>query len=110
MSSTVTVRSVAGMTLMGRSDERPRRRDGVLLEVVGEDVLALEPASVTVHQLNRTAAEILELCSGNLTLEQIVSHLSERYGVPDASVVHRDVVTAVGRLAEVGLVETGAAT
>lgn len=51
--------------------------------------------------LNRTAAEVLELCTGERTVAEIVAALQEKYpGAP----VAEDVQELLGRIAERGLI------
>ena len=80
---------------------RPRLADGTRLQYddVREEHLLLIPEGAV--QLNPTAAEVLELCDGERSLDDIASALSERY---DGADVHDDVRELVDALAEKGLV------
>jgi pyrroloquinoline quinone biosynthesis protein D len=70
-------------------------------EVRGIDVLLL-PESVI--ELNAQGAEVLRLCDGTRTLEEIVQEVSERYaGGGGGPEVDRDVRAFVGRLEEKGV-------
>jgi len=80
---------------------RPRLVTGARLrydEVRAEHQM-LVPEGVV--RLNATAAEVLELCDGERSLDEIVSALSERYGGGD---LRGDVVGLVEGLAQRGLV------
>lgn len=79
----------------------PRLATGARLRYddVREEHLLLVPEGA-VH-LNATAAQVLELCDGNRTLEEISGALSERYGGAD---VHDDVRELVDAMTERGLV------
>jgi pyrroloquinoline quinone biosynthesis protein D len=80
---------------------RPRLATGARLQyddVRSEHVLLIPEVVV---RLNPTAAEVLELCDGERSLDDICSALSARY---DGADVHDDVRELVDALAERGLV------
>ena len=66
---------------------------------VREEHLLLIPEGAV--RLNPTAAEVLELCDGERSLDDIVGALSERYQGAD---VRADVVELVDAMAQKGLV------
>jgi pyrroloquinoline quinone biosynthesis protein D len=70
---------------------------------VREEHVLLIPEGVV--RLNPTAAEVLELCDGERSLDEIVDALSARYEGAD---VRDDVVELVGAMAQRGLVIDGA--
>jgi pyrroloquinoline quinone biosynthesis protein D len=80
---------------------RPRLVTGARLryDEVREEHLLLIPEGAV--RLNRTAAEVLELCDGERSLDEIVGALSERY---DGSDLRDDVQGLVDGMAERGLV------
>jgi len=80
---------------------RPRLATGARLryDEVREEHLLLIPEGAV--KLNPTAAEVLELCDGERSMEEIVSALSERY---DGADVRDDVTELVEGLAQRGLV------
>jgi pyrroloquinoline quinone biosynthesis protein D len=80
---------------------RPRLVTGARLRYddVREEHQLLIPEGVV--RLNPTAAQVLELCDGERSLDDIVGALSARY---DGAEVRDDVVELVGALAERGLV------
>jgi pyrroloquinoline quinone biosynthesis protein D len=80
---------------------RPRLATGARLryDEVREEHLLLVPEGAVV--LNPTAAEVLELCDGERSLDEIVSALSARYEGAD---VREDVTELVEGLAQRGLV------
>ena len=80
---------------------RPRLVTGARLryDEVREEHLLLIPEGAV--RLNPTAAEVLELCDGERSLDDIASALSERY---DGADVHDDVRELVDGLAAKGLV------
>ena len=80
---------------------RPRLVTGARLrydEVREEHVLLVPEGAV---RLNPTAAEVLELCDGERSLDDIAGALSERYQGAD---VRGDVVELVDAMAQRGLV------
>jgi pyrroloquinoline quinone biosynthesis protein D len=85
---------------------RPRLATGARLrydEVREEHVLLVPEGAV---RLNRSAAEVLELCNGERSLEDIVGTLSARYEGAD---VGDDVRGLVDAMAQRGLVVDAAA-
>ena len=79
---------------------RPRLATGARLrydEVREEHVLLIPEGAV---RLNPTAAEVLELCDGERSLDDIAAALSERY---DGADVRDDVVELVDAMAQKGL-------
>ena len=80
---------------------RPRLVTGARLsyDEVREEHMLLVPEGAV--RLNPTAAEVLELCDGERSLEDIVGALSARY---DGADVRDDVLELVDGLAQRGLV------
>ena len=80
---------------------RPRLVTGARLRYddVREEHILLIPEGVV--RLNPTAAEVLELCDGERSLDDIAGALSARY---DGADVDEDVRELVDALAEKGLV------
>jgi pyrroloquinoline quinone biosynthesis protein D len=80
---------------------RPRLATGARLryDEVREEHLLLIPEGAV--RLNATAAEVLELCDGERSLDDIVGALSARYAGAD---LRDDVLALVDALAKEGLV------
>jgi len=74
---------------------RPRLVTGARLryDEVREEHLLLVPEGAV--RLNPTAAQVLELCDGERSLDDIVATLSERYGGADVRDDVRDLVDAM---------------
>jgi pyrroloquinoline quinone biosynthesis protein D len=85
---------------------RPRLATGARLQYddVREEHQLLVPEGVV--RLNATAAEVLELCDGNRSLDDIVGALTERY---NGAELGDDVRGLVQAMAEKGLVVDAAA-
>jgi pyrroloquinoline quinone biosynthesis protein D len=85
---------------------RPRLATGARLryDEVREEHLLLIPEGAV--KLNATAAEVLELCDGERSLDDIVGALSARY---DGADVREDVHELVDAMAQRGLVVDAAA-
>jgi pyrroloquinoline quinone biosynthesis protein D len=80
---------------------RPRLATGARLryDEVREEHLLLIPEGAV--RLNPTAAEVLELCDGERSLDDIVAALSARY---DGADLRADVVELVDAMTQKGLV------
>jgi pyrroloquinoline quinone biosynthesis protein D len=76
---------------------RPRLADGARLQYddVREEHLLLIPEGA-VH-LNETAAQVLELCDGRCSVDDIAAVLSARYEGTDVADDVRDLVDAMGK-------------
>jgi pyrroloquinoline quinone biosynthesis protein D len=85
---------------------RPRLVTGARLRYddVREEHLLLIPEGVV--RLNPTAAEVLELCDGERSVEDIVDALSARY---DGADLRDDVQELIDAMAQKGLVVDAAA-
>ena len=68
----------------------------------GERHMLLYPERGLV--LNATAADVVQLCTGEHTVEAIVDRLAEKYTTQPREALEREIVTFLGRLAERGLV------
>ena len=84
----------------------PRLADGARLRYddVREEHLLLVPEGAV--RLNETAAQVLELCDGDRSVEEIAAALSDRYAGAD---VADDVRELIGGMRERGLVVDAAA-
>jgi pyrroloquinoline quinone biosynthesis protein D len=85
---------------------QPRLATGARLryDEVREEHLLLIPEGVV--RLNPTAAEVLELCDGERSLDDIVDALGARYGGAD---LREDVQELIDAMAQRGLVVDAAA-
>jgi pyrroloquinoline quinone biosynthesis protein D len=85
---------------------RPRLADGARLQYddVRDEHLLLVPEGAV--RLNETAAQVLELCDGERSVDDIASALSERYAGADVADDVRELVAGMG---ERGLVVDAAA-
>ena len=59
--------------------------------------------------LNPTAADVVQLCTGEHTVDAIVERLAEKYATQPREALEHEIVTFLGRLAERGLVSDGGA-
>jgi pyrroloquinoline quinone biosynthesis protein D len=85
---------------------RPRLVDGARLQYddVREEHLLLIPEAAV--RLNETAAQVLELCDGRRSVDEIAATLSARYAGADVADDVRDLLRGMG---ERGLVVDAAA-
>jgi pyrroloquinoline quinone biosynthesis protein D len=85
---------------------RPRLVDGARLQYddVREEHLLLVPEGAV--RLNATAAEVLALCDGGRSVDEIAAALSDRYAGAD---IADDVRELIGGMRERGLVVDAAA-
>lgn len=60
---------------------RFRLSERLYLKRDGEQLLAFDPKSLAVHQLNESAAVVARMCDGDTACEQMVVSLVREYGV-----------------------------
>jgi hypothetical protein len=76
------------------------RREGLVIERMGDELLIYDLERDRAHALNESAALVFRHCDGRRSVEELVAHLSEVAGRPvDEAVVLR----ALGRLHETHL-------
>ena len=75
---------------------RPRLADGARLQYddVRQEHMLLIPEGAV--RLNETAAQVLELCDGERSLEDIAAVLSERYAGADVTDDVREMLAGMG--------------
>ena len=56
-------------------------------------------------ELSGTAAEIMKLCTGELSVEAIVDSLTTKYGASDRAVMEREVLDFLNAMADRCLIE-----
>lgn len=83
----------------------PRKSADLEIRTVGEEVLVHHPSTQKVHILNRTAGQILQLCNGETSQEEIVSTICADTG-EDKATVSRDVAAMIEEFEKLGLVGT----
>ncbi|MFC1591890.1 PqqD family protein [Thermodesulfobacteriota bacterium] len=58
---------------------KPKARDGVTVQNLGDEVLLYDTENDTVHVLNHTAYAIWDCCTGSNTVEDILETLSNKF-------------------------------
>ena len=86
------------------ADARPRLAPKVRLrfDAKSERFMLLYPERGMV--LNPTAADIVQLCTGELTVAEIVARLAEKYAPQPREAIEREVVQFLDAMADRGLV------
>jgi hypothetical protein len=80
---------------------RPRRAEGIEINRMVDGFVAYQPARDRVHHFNETAILLLELCDGNVPVQELPGLIAEAFqlGEPPVDDVHR----CLERLLEEGL-------
>ena len=81
----------------------PRKADDLEIRTVGEEVLVHHVSAQKVHILNRTAGQILDLCDGRRTSQDIAESIAQATGA-DRDQVGRDVDGMLAEFEKLGLV------
>jgi Coenzyme PQQ synthesis protein D (PqqD) len=84
----------------------PARRDDLLVQKVGEEVIVYDLASNRAHSLNRTAALVFEKLDGKRPIDAVAKDLVKTLGQPASKKL---VAAAVNELASADLLRPGAA-
>lgn len=82
--------------------DMPRKMDGLEVHQVTGQFVIYQPSDDAVHYLNPTAAVVLELCDGSLSITQIAEAIRDLYGLP--AVPQEEVQRAIESLKQSGLV------
>ena len=91
------------MTVGGsRPERRPRRVPDLEISQIVDGYVVYDPATDRVHYLNHTAAVVIELCDGELTVDRIVDLVQGAWDLPERPVA--EVEACVARFEQVGLV------
>ena len=88
------------------ADARPRLASKVRLrfDAKSERFMLLYPERGMV--LNPTAADIVQLCTGELTVTEIVARLAEKYAPQPRAAIEREVLAFLDAMADRGLVRS----
>lgn len=77
------------------------RVQGILLERLAEEILAVEVATAEAHALNQSAAAVFDLCNGKASKAEMAAEIQRRTGLPaDEEIVD----LALAELVDAGLV------
>src|SRR5581483_8312784 len=91
----------------GGNGPRPRaRRDGLVIEEMGDELLIYDLERDRGHALNESAALVFRHCDGHRGVGELAAALSETTGAPVDEIV---VLRALRRLDDARLLETPAA-
>ena len=78
-----------------------RRIDGVRIERVADEILAVKLGTAEAHALNQSAAIVFDMCDGTASKSEIAAEIQRRTGLPaDEGIVD----LALGELGDAGLV------
>ncbi|MCP3903374.1 MAG: PqqD family protein [Planctomycetes bacterium] len=84
----------------------PRRRENVVVDDLGDEVVFSDPVDGSAYFLNATARIVWDRCDGRSTTRQMAAAITHAYDVDDEHAL-ADVEQVVVRLAEAGLLRTG---
>lgn len=84
--------------------KRPETRDDLTLVEIDDEALVYDPASATIHHLNRIGKLVFQLCDGKATTEETAAGIAEAFGYY-LDPVQRDVRSTVTYLRREGLLK-----
>lgn len=82
---------------------RVSESDDVLFRAFGDDAVLLNLETEEYYSLNGTGAEIWQMLSQGMTIDETCARISEEFGVPDAT-VRADILALVADLRAANLV------
>ena len=82
----------------------PERRDDLIVQTLGEEILVYDRVSHRAHSLNRTAALVFEKLDGKNDVASIARHVGKALGQPAKTAL---VDAAVSELAAADLLQAG---
>ena len=71
--------------------EKPKAREDVTIQILGDEVMIYDAQRENVHVLNKTAKNIWALCDGRHTIEEMAEALFKEY--PDMN--EKDLLTDI---------------
>jgi hypothetical protein len=86
-----------------RDADRPRRRDGFLLQELDDEILLYHPQQTRAVYMNATATLIWGLCDGATPVVEIIRVLEQAF--PDTDEIAADVRATLQRFAEHGALD-----
>ncbi len=86
---------------MGISTEKPKHVDGLDINPAEDGYIIYQPEQDRVHFVNATAVLILELCTGENSVEEIIRLVTEHYQLEEAP--DESVKEAVSKMKAEGL-------
>ncbi len=87
--------------------KHPQKKNGIIAEVLGEEVVLCDPEADVVHVLNPTARVIWELCDGAHSPAQMMEALQAQFSVSPERNLAQDVEQTLSELAGKGLLVEG---
>jgi Coenzyme PQQ synthesis protein D (PqqD) len=84
----------------GRAMKVERRKEQVLTQTVGDDLVIYDERTQSAHRLNRTAARVWELADGERTIDDLAVALSDETGIADGEDL---VLATIAELDKAGL-------
>jgi hypothetical protein len=64
--------------------ERPKQTGDLKIEQAADGFMVYAEQQNRVHYLNHTAALVLELCNGEVTVDEMIGYIQEAYELPEA--------------------------
>jgi hypothetical protein len=83
-----------------RAPGTPAKRDGLVVQAIGDEVIVYDPATHQAHSLNRPAALVFERVDGKASVSEIASAVGDDLGGRSGD---RIVEVALDRLGSAGL-------
>jgi len=83
---------------MSELNYRPRVKDGVTVQGLGDEVMLYDPEKDNIHVLNNTACSIWNLCDGQHTIDEILTNMKKEFPDVPQSELKEDIENTVEEL------------
>lgn len=80
---------------MDELQKRPKVRDDVTIQELGDEVMIYDSHNEKVHILNNTAHCIWDLCNGNYTLREIKEQMCKKFPNISEQEILSDIANAI---------------
>ena len=86
------------------SEAKPKVRDDVTVQELGDEILRYDAEKENVHILNGTAQKIWQLCDGSRSMAEIVKELINAYPDQEIGIITNDIKELLEELAAKNLI------
>jgi hypothetical protein len=80
-----------GFLGMDGLNNRPKKREDLAIQEVGNEFMLYDETNEKIHVLNHTAYLIWKLCDGNHTINDIENEISKNYSKTEYSDILQDI-------------------
>ena len=76
-----------------------RKEDAILEKILDDEIIIYDKTTHTIHNFNKTAGILWNLCDGKMPVNEIINYLTEHFK-GDKEIITKDVCTALEEMKE----------